>query len=348
MLQRSVRAPNIQEAYAEQETYQDYFVGDVDSSNDPCSASNDPANSGIGDACIASGLPEGQLGIFEANLGVQTDYTYGGNPDLRPEVADTFTAGVVFDIDWLQGTQISIDYFTLEVEDTIGGFDAAVACYDLANTQNIFCDHLTRHPVTFDVIEVFEPNINRGGLKIEGIDTLIQIESDLPDSLALFGDYASLSVSFSWTHTLENSYQETSYGTTIDCVGTFGWPCMDNRDTSTFPQDRIMASTTYYSGDFDVRLTWRWMDTIENGLIRNGFIYGLSDLDLGNPYAASKSYFNLGFGYQISDAIGARLTISNLTETEPALMTDVWAGNTDPGNYDVFGRAYSLALSMRF
>ena len=109
-----------------------------------------------------------------------------------------------------------------------------------------------------------------------------------------------------------------------------------------------MASTTYYSGDLDVRLTWRWIDTIENGLIRNGFVYGLSDLDLGNPYAASKSYFNLGIGYQISDAIGARLTISNLTETEPALMTDVWAGNTDPGNYDVFGRAYSLALSMRF
>ena len=97
-----------------------------------------------------------------------------------------------------------------------------------------------------------------------------------------------------------------------------------------------------------MRLTWRWIDAVENGLIRNGFVYGLSDLDLGNPYAASKSYFDLGIGYRISDAISARLTIANLTETDPALMTDVWSGNTDQTNYDVLGRAYSLALSMRF
>lgn len=109
-----------------------------------------------------------------------------------------------------------------------------------------------------------------------------------------------------------------------------------------------MMSTTYYSGDLDIQLIWRWIDGVENGLIRNGFVYGLTDLDLGNPYAASKSYFSLGIGYRISDAISARLTIANLTETDPALMVDVWAGNTDPGFYDVFGRAYSLALSMQF
>jgi len=348
MLQRSVRAPSVDESFTEQGVSQGSFVGSTNSSNDPCSASNNPAGAGIGDACIASGLPAAQLGIFEANLGAPTDFIFGGNPDLRPETAETITAGVVVDFDWLQGVQISIDYFSLQVEDTIGGMSASLACYDVANVNNLFCDNITRDPVTYDVIELFEPNINRGGLEAEGIDTQFSLDADLSDGMALFDGVAGLSVNLVWTHTLKNTYQETSFGSVIDCAGTFAWPCQENRDTSVYPANRVMLGTTYYSGDLDIRLSWRWIDRVENGLIRNGFVYGLSDLDLGNPEGKAKTYVDLGLGYRINDNISARLTISNLTETSPALITEVWSGNTDPTLYDVFGRSYSLSLSMVF
>ncbi|TFG41142.1 MAG: TonB-dependent receptor [Chromatiales bacterium] len=348
MFQRSVRAPDIAEAFTEQGLRQGSFVGSTNSSNDPCSASNDPVASGIGSGCVASGIPESQLGIYEAGLGVPTDYIFGGNPSLIPETAETFTAGIVLDFDWLQGVQVSLDYFDLQVEDTIGGLDAALACYDAANTGNVFCENITRDPVTYDVIRLYEPNINRGSLEVEGTDTQISLESDLPSGMAVFDGSAGLSVDLVWTHMLKNTYQETVFGTVIDCAGTFAWPCQENRDTSTYPTDRIMLGATYHSGDFDIRLSVRWIDEVENGLARNGFVYGLTDLDLGNPTGDAKTYTDLGIGYRFSDNISARLTIANLTETSPALVTEVWSGNTDPTIYDVFGRSYSLGVSMEF
>jgi outer membrane receptor protein involved in Fe transport len=155
-----------------------------------------------------------------------------------------------------------------------------------------------------------------------------------------------LSVDIVWTHTLKNTYQTTSFGSVIDCAGTFAWPCQENRDTMTYPTDRVMLGATYYSGDLDIRLSARWIDEVENGLARNGWVYGLEDLDLGNPVAKAKTYVDLGVGYRFNDTIGGRLTITNLTETSPPLMVDAWTGNTDTTMYDVFGRSYTLSLSM--
>lgn len=348
MFQRSVRAPNLQEAFTEQGLRQGSFVGSTNSSNDPCSASNDPVNSGIGDACVATGIPQSQLGIYEAGLGVPTDFIFGGNPELTPETAETFTAGMVFDFDWLQGVQVSLDYFDLKVEDTIGDLQASLACYDVANTGNAFCENITRDPVTYDVIRVYEPVINRGLLEVEGVDTQINLESDLPAGMAIFDGSAGLSVDIVWTHMLKNAYQETSFGSVIDCAGTFAWPCQENRDTMTYPTDRVMLGATYYSGDLDIRVSARWIDEVENGLTRNGWVYGLNDLNLGNPIGKAKTYVDLGVGYRFNDTISGRLTIANLTETSPALITEASSGNTDPTLYDVFGRSYSLSLSMGF
>jgi len=348
MMQQSVRAPNVQEAFTEEGLQEGSFVGDINSSNDPCSASSDPVGNGFTNACVATGLPATQLGIFEAGLGISTDYIFGGNPNLKPEVAETITAGVVFDFDWLQGAQVSIDYFNLTVDDTIGELGAALACFDLANTANEFCSNITRDPVTFNVIEVYEANINRGRLEVEGVDTQLNLSADLPSGMAMFGDYAGLDVDFVWTHTLKNTTQETPFGTVIDCAGTFGWPCQESRRTSTYPTDRIMTSATYSSGDFTFRTSVRWIDEVENGLTRNGFVYGLTDLDLGNPTGKARTYVDLGFGYRINDNIHARLAVANVTETSPALVTEVWSGNTDPTMYDIFGRSYTLSLSMQF
>lgn len=71
-------------------------------------------------------------------------------------------------------------------------------------------------------------------------------------------------------------------------------------------------------------------------------------VDLGNPSAASRSYFDLGIGYRINDRIHARLSVSNLTNTDAPLMTTAWSTNTDTQLYDVFGRSYTFSLAMEF
>lgn len=53
--------------------------------------------------------------------------TTGGNPNLKPEKADTFTAGVVLQPEWLRRFRASVDYYNIKVKD-------AIATY---TTQNI-------------------------------------------------------------------------------------------------------------------------------------------------------------------------------------------------------------------
>ena len=241
MQQRSVRAPTLAEAFTERGFSEGSYVGS-NSSFDPCSASNDPLGHGIEDACVASGLPQSEVGTWEATPGSPTTFYFGGNPNLEPEKSTTLTAGIVFDFDWLQGAQVSIDYFDLDVEDTIGGLLVDLACYDPANTQNVYCDAIVRDPFSYNISELYEFNVNKGGLKTSGVDVQLQIDADLPDSLAITDGGAGLAVSAFWTHTLENSYQETPFGTVVDCAGTFGWPCQDQKFTSTYPEDRVSAS----------------------------------------------------------------------------------------------------------
>jgi len=347
MYQRSVRAPNLLEAFQEQGQELGTYSGS-NGNNDPCSEQNDPVAGGIAEQCAATGIPLAVVGTWVAAPGNPTNFIFGGNPALEPEVANTLTAGVVLEFDWLQGMQASVDYFSLEVEDTIGTLDATLACFDAANTQNLFCGNFTRDPLTFDVVELYEPFVNRGRYTVKGIDTQLNLSAELPAGLAIVGGQADVIVNLVWTHTLENSYQETPFGTVFECAGTFGWPCVFTRDTVTYPENRMTMTTAYYSGDFSARLTWQWIEGSTNGLVYHKDKIGLSGIDLGLIDAPARSYLDLALGYRFTDHVTARLTVANVTDTSPAFLADYGSNNTDSSLYDLFGRAYTLSLSLEF
>lgn len=78
----------------------------------------------------------------------------GGNPDLRNEVADSFTFGVVIEPRWIRNLQITVDYIDIEIADPIVSLTAnaiAAACYDNESFDtsdpangNQFCSLLRR------------------------------------------------------------------------------------------------------------------------------------------------------------------------------------------------------------
>ena len=348
MFQHSARAPNLLEAFQEQFVVNGEYVN-VDPTEDPCTASADPVGNGNVDKCIATGLPLDQIGIFEANVGFPTAILQGGNPELTPEEADTYTVGVVLSPEKLANWQISVDYFDLRIEDTIGALVPTVVCFDPLNSANLFCDTFGRDPNTFDVNEMVQAQVNRGGQQTRGFDTLVNYQTDLPAGLAIGGDYATLSVDLIWTHVLENTIQAVAGGTAIDCAGRFGWPCWDAASGQTFPEDRMTAHFNYLSGDFITYLTWRWIAGTENAAEIGAPFAGVTDPMVGVPTIGDKNYVDLGFGYQFSDNVTARLTVANLLNTDPPFMADaVVSNNTDTTMYDIFGRSYSLSMSLRY
>ena len=101
--ERAVRAPNVLEAFAPNNVV--LFSG-----NDPCATST---------AGQCASVPHAGTGLLTCPSS-QCYQEVGGNANLRPEVGDTRTIGVVFTPTFLDGFTATVDYFNIDVSSAIG------------------------------------------------------------------------------------------------------------------------------------------------------------------------------------------------------------------------------------
>jgi len=342
MHQRSIRAPNSRELFEEQETDSWWFVW-WEPSEDACSASADPLGNGNLEKCTMQGLSPEQVGVFEATPRYPVDFLWGGNPNLRPEIGETWTAGVVVSPALLPHWTFAVDYFSLAVEDTIGGVDPYVICFDPNNQTNLFCDDIERDE-TGNISYVSELTNNRGLLKTTGIDTQIQYSAPLPDWLGISHESADIGVHVYWTHMLTNREQENPVTAVLECAGYFGEPC--NSRASVYPRNRVTANIDYSSGPAGIYLQWRWVEGTRNAAPKVSYLYGIPDPVLGIPEISDQHYVDTGISFEFGTHIRAQLTINNLLGSDPPRTEQLF--NTDPGLYDVFGRSFSLRLFAEY
>ncbi|MDX1461403.1 MAG: TonB-dependent receptor, partial [Xanthomonadales bacterium] len=342
MLQHAVRAPNNAELFLEQVIEEGQFVGN--NSEDPCSASQDPVGRGNADKCILQGLAPSQLGVFEATRFYPTTNIFGGNPNLEPESSDTFTLGFVVSPANIPELTIAVDYWDIEITDTIGSISPRVLCFDPLNTQGLFCDNIRRDE-TGNVAEVSSTLQNRGILATDGIDVQLQYGRDLPTWMAAFDDWAELSVNATLTHIMSLRTQENPISQVFECEGTFGFPCGGGGNlfgAETIPENRMTANINYASGPFTAHLTWRWIDGTDNAAPIGLPLFGITEFTLAIPDIPAWNYFDLGLGYEWNDRLTMRFGVNNLFDKESPFMADWTWVNTDSQMYDVFGRTYYL------
>ncbi|MGD8356617.1 MAG: TonB-dependent receptor [Lysobacterales bacterium] len=349
MMQHAVRAPNNEELFRAQLRYlASNFV--TDTRPDPCSASSNPVNEGNADKCIAQGLPASQIGVFEATPYYPVEYTSGGNLDLVPESSDTFTAGLVFSPKAVAGLTLSVDYYDLQVEDTIGDVSPRVVCFDPLNTAGVFCDKIQRDE-TGNVSAINALIQNRGLLATNGVDAQIQFLTELPSMLSIFGDTAHLSVNATLNHVFSLEFQQNTVSTGLNCTGKFGWPCAYalSNGVGTFPRNRMSTNLNYRIGPLTVHLTWQWIGSVDNASpLGAEAIYGFSDPVAAIPRIGSWNYLDLGFAYWWDNGLLLRAGVNNLTDKDPPFMGDQNENNTDALMYDVFGRTYFVNLRYEF
>lgn len=348
MFQRSARAPNLREAFL-LPFEQPRTVVRFESQEDPCSASADPVGSGFADVCVAQGIPVNQLGVFEAAIASPVTTTFGGNSNLAPETAETFTAGIVLTTS--DAWTLAVDYFELDVEDTIGASDPMLVCWDPANTERATCDSIQRDPVTFDINAVDQTNANLGKLRTKGVDTQFTFGTELPGWLTQGAGTADLDVSIVWTHVTENSIQADPASTVFECVGKFGYACGFFGNDWVFPENRVASNVTWSTAKWRAQLAWQWIEGTDNSAREAAIAFGLP-VEFVTPAIesiGSKSYVDLSISYDVNPNLTLGLTIANLLDEDPAFMADGGAAaNTDPEMYDVFGRAYTLRLALNY
>jgi iron complex outermembrane recepter protein len=77
----------------------------------------------------------------------RANITTGGNPDLRNEISDTLTYGIVVQPDFLPGLTISADRIEIDLEDGLSPFtteDFSATCFDNTDPDPAVCDAFTR------------------------------------------------------------------------------------------------------------------------------------------------------------------------------------------------------------
>jgi len=182
--QKAVRAANVVELF----TAQGFNLFDL--AGDPCGADLAGTAGAASDAaCIASGVPAALLRSagLDSPAG-QYNYLQGGSEDLVPEESETVTFGIILQPRFAPRLSITVDYFDIEITDTIQTFGAENtlnACYFQGDQDS--CDRINRNPgngsLWRGIGNVEDLNTNIGALSTTGYDLNINysgLESAAP------------------------------------------------------------------------------------------------------------------------------------------------------------------------
>jgi outer membrane receptor protein involved in Fe transport len=351
--QHAIRAPNIIELFSPLNYGQQSFLG-----VDPCAPHNGEAATASLEDCMHTGVTPEQYGDGLATNTIpqcvsnQCGQVIGGNTELAPEEADSYSLGVTVTPSALPNLTASVDYYRIELADAIGTMPGAFLFNQcLATGDPTFCSQIRRTSLgalTGSSVQsggyILQTSINTGETQISGIDLQTAYTLDLGDG------------GHSLTATLAGAYLEEAITTpapgagSFDCAGLFGTICQ-----TVNPRWRHNLRLTWSSPwDLDVSLQWRYigstkLDQNDSDPDLHFAVWG--QFDPLNAELKDMNYLDLSALYQVTDALQLRVGITNLLDEDPPLIATEISGtgsaNTYP-TYDTLGRQIFLGATARF
>ncbi len=337
-LNHAVRAPNVYELFVPQS------IG-LAGSEDICSGSTPTATP---EQCARTGVSAAQYGNILPNPAGQYNSLDGGNPNLEPETADTFTIGVVWTPRAISGLSITADYYDIEITDTIDDFnpdDVIKKCAEEGDPNLCALIHRDALGTLWITPDAFTESTNQNiGLRAtRGLD----VSAIYPWTI---GDDGVITFSFLGTTMLEDLLENPLVN--YDCVGFTGNQC---GIPSPKWRHRLRAS---WNTNFKTTLTlgWRYIASVENDDFSD-------DPDLANEALRpvlelndsakipSFNWFDLAGVYRFNDKARVTLGVNNIFDKEPPLgsgFSDVDFGPGFYGTYDPLGRAVYANLQFGF
>jgi outer membrane receptor protein involved in Fe transport len=333
--QHAVRAPSIEELYYPEVAGQFLFEPP-----DPCSVTspqrNGPDKLEVEALCLAQGMTLQQLASFQYVLR-RVDGVSGGNPDLEPEEADTWTIGAVlrspFDSPAMRELTLSLDWYRIDLRNGIGRWPVDTAkdrCFNPAynpgyDPANGFCSFFTRVAATGEVFAL-ELDRNVGGVDTSGVD--LQLEWSMAAGPGRLG--VSLLVNYvdEWQATEPNGAQ-------VEYVGTIGFRALG----SAIPRWRSLLGLHYTWQALTLHSRWQYVDAMQDARYPDFVVPSRDYLDAGVTYS-----FDAGLLHGVVATAG----VENLLDEQPPIFPSYSQANSDPVQYDVLGRRYFVSLRYRF
>ena len=359
MYTKAVRAPNLAELF------QPSVVALSNLTTDPCQGTAVPA--ALAALCVATGVPQSVIntGAIPAPSSGQIQTTQGGNVNLAPETAKTFTAGVVLQPRMVPGFALTLDYYNIDINDAItipGIGDVINGCYGAGNPtldpSNPFCVLVKRNPVTgrLDGDATTTPGLqlgrsNLGFLQSRGFDLTANYRKDV--------GFGRLSFAFNGNYTMRSRFKalaENALSPNRECVGFYSTNCQPVAPRWSWS----LRSTLSWLDGLDTSLLWRHVSSakiepnvcqVETNLTCGPLLNTIFDDFERIP---AYDWFDLSNRWQATDNMAMTFTITNLFDKDPPFVgntigaTAFNGGNTFPSNYDTIGRAYRVGVNLKF
>jgi outer membrane receptor protein involved in Fe transport len=303
--------------------------------------------------CENTGVTAAEFGHILANPAAQINTSLGGNPDLKPEIADTYTYGVVFEPTFVPSLVMSVDYYRIVIKSTIESLSSNTVVNNCGITGSAaLCGLIHRGVGTGSLwfnntnfVDTSEVNI--GHVSTQGLDLAAHYSVDI-------GPGGKLGFNISGTRTLNFLTQPLPTGGAYDCVGYYGTTC-----GAPAPAWRHTLNSSWLAPWAGLSMTarWRYIGPVTSDRVSQ-------DPQLSQTYFAPTahiggfSYIDLSASIPIpSTGISFRFGVNNIADKAPPIVANgnysdcpnsSCNDNTWVGTYDTLGRYLYAHVTAKF
>ncbi|NOW47775.1 outer membrane receptor protein involved in Fe transport [Novosphingobium sp. SG751A] len=347
--QRAVRAPNVGELFLGRQ------AGSVGTNlGSPTSGGGDPCDvrssyrrgtnaSQVRALCLAQGVPASSVDsyILEYN---QITAVAQGNKALKPESADTYTAGITWQSPFhsvgLKNLQLSIDYYNIKLKDAIGVIGANTTLYNCFNannsnptysSDNVYCRLVPRY-ADGSVAEVSQTYLNLGGYQVSGVDGQVNWALNLAD--AGIASAGKIRIGSVISYLDRFIIRDLPTGPGLNYAGTI------RSGIGNLARWRATSTFSYDLEQFGIGARWRYLSGMKD-------VTAVTTPQNVQPGVSAYSIFDVFGSVTVNKKFKISAGIDNITDRSPEALAGV-SGSTDSGTYDPLGRRFYIDLRLNF
>ncbi len=274
----------------------------------------DPCSGGGAGLVGCQGVP-GAYVQLEANVPASV----GGNRNLNPETSENVSYGFVFTPSAIDGLSLTMDWYKIDIEDTISTFGAQ-NLLDLCSSTGQRCNFISR-AANGEILDLADGPINLNSTRVRGMDLVVRYGMD--------GSYGNLNFTFGASQLREVTESSTLPNGNLQVNKKLGKALL----REAFPEWRANFSTRWSRDQWAVNYSARMIGDTEETVAGQ------------QRHIPTIVYHNIATNYQVNEQLGVRLGIDNLTDKQPPVSLVNVNINFDQNTYSAVGRFMYLQVN---
>jgi len=286
-------------------------------------------------------ITPGRVTDRPSGIDAVADVRTGGNLGLRPEVANTWTAGIVLQPRFVPNLRVSADWFDIDIEGAIAYLGPQFIVDRCAEGESDLCSLITRNSLGI-ITYIDAPSLNVNRMTMRGLDF------EMAYRVALHGESAL-------DFRLVGSYIRDLI--TVDAAGSInraGQTGASSNGPTGLPRWTLNGNITYTEGPFKLNVEGRYIpkgiyEATYVGPQDAGYDPQLSN-SIDNNRVDARFYANLGAQFTIPTSNRAELelygAVHNLFNQDPPLAPNGIA--TNAVLFDTVGRTFRVGARVKY